>query len=69
MLLGAGKGKIDDGAELRLVVSKWLFRTVLSMLLTIDHALFKVVDCTEEDVTVDFLDWGHKEIIFDSQKV
>ena len=28
------------------------------MLLTIDHVLFKVVDCTEEDVTVDFLTYG-----------
>jgi len=29
----------------------------------------KVVACTEENVTVAFLDWGNEEIIFDSQKL
>ena len=28
-----------------------------------------MVACTDEDVTVAFLDWGDEETIFDSQKV
>merc|ERR1719289_522057 len=29
----------------------------------------KVVACTDEDVTVAFMDWGDEETIFDSQKL
>ena len=28
-----------------------------------------MVACTDEDVTVAFMDWGDEETIFDSQKV
>ena len=28
-----------------------------------------MVACTEENITVAFLDWGDEETIFDSQKV
>ena len=31
--------------------------------------IHQVVSCTEEDVTVEFLDYGNEAVLYDSQKV